>query len=929
MVVRQRFVNEGGGAAVTAAVHISGPHANFISRGTDSFEKGLLGPYSEITGLTSWLPETLQGSVLDTPSVEVILKDAALRYFNQSAGFFIPAGSRNTVAAADPAFSFAEYGDTLRHADLHARDVKVGDHVRLTTVVGGVEESFWTSVARLLPHYEASEIDPVVGLGANAAAVGADMATVPAGYDTTGFNPTLTLSPGMGDNLLAKGSANAVYTVEVVSGGDIDTARFRVVASNGDNLYGVKAERVTLGDDTKCEIELGTIGLTLTYEDVTDLVFAVGMFTSVQVAAQYTPSVLTAGGMYTAPATNKAPKETIYTVTVTRGGSVPAAGSPASDYECAILSVTTNTGIDGASRVLVKEAGTIGFGRYGIQIAVPEGYLSLGDRYFITARTQYAKRLPYIGLRDNIPNHWVSASDISLMPLELFISKPEAVVPALSVDPLSGSATANWAIENRAVQVFANLTLTDPSWTVFGDVAPLPVIANAKTKAYLTGRYFVSDLVGMVTQVTTAEELDEIVSGPVDPSNPLKYAAFHTLAGGDGSQVLLTAVADPSSLEEWERVTDLISARDDVFHVFPLCYGDKQVTDLFYRHIREMNQDEAAKERLLYLIDYTPDYLLLAQGTEETPYEGRLSLETDTSSLQYLAFTSDTSEIDFIQLGVRAGDVIHANPVYNAAGNLVWSTYPIAEVINAATVRLAIAPTTVDPTPAVFEVWRNQTSREKSEIIASTAGIQDMLVRYLLVDNLDKAVDPIGPASTFVGLIGSVVPHQGVSWYPLSGWSGDGWQGQFSNAEMNHMAGNGVTILTRHGDGYISARHSVTTAKAPLAGQPETALSLKLSEEMYVRNALLLKKEFRGALRGFVGVTNLVQGTTTAIEANLVATARFLQSDNDYPTLGGRILSELQDLEIRRHILHRDHLIVSFKVECPFALNTLDCTIYV
>jgi hypothetical protein len=515
--------------------------------------------------------------------------------------------------------------------------------------------------------------------------------------------------------------------------------------------------------------------------------------------------------------------------------------------------------------------------------------------------------------------------------VDLFIPRETLVVPS-SLLTESG-VVDNWTIDERTVRIRPNLRVNDPSWTRYGETETLPVIprGNGQTKAYLTFRYFVSDLVGTITQVISAAELDQIVSGPTDPSNPLKYAAFNALAGEDGSQVLLTAVANPSDLSEWEHVCDLISERDDVFHVFPLCYGDKKVQDLFYRHIQAMNQDEVAKERVLYLLDYTKDTMVLVQGTEDVPYEGSMSVEADVSGLEYVAFTSQTAEVNFMELGVRRGDMIRTNFDFDLSGNLVASSYTIAEVINASTVRLEgnSSEYTIDPAASVFEVWRNLTTAEQREVIADTAGIQDMLVRYILIDNVDKSIDPIGPASTFIGLIGAVVPHQGVSWYPLSGWSGDGWQGKFSNADLNHMAGNGVLIITRHADGFVAARHSVTTAKAPLAGQSETALTLKMSEEMFIRNALLLKKEFRNALRGFVGVTNLVPGTIAAIEANLTATANYLKTDNEYPSLGGRITSDLQDVNIRQHVFHRDTLVVSFKVECPFALNALDCTIFI
>ena len=65
-------------------------------------------------------------------------------------------------------------------------------------------------------------------------------------------------------------------------------------------------------------------------------------------------------------------------------------------------------------------------------------------------------------------------------------------------------------------------------------------------------------------------------------------------------------------------------------------------------------------------------------------------------------------------------------------------------------------------------------------------------------------------------IIGSVVPHQGVSWCPLAGFNADQWTGRFSTAQLNHMAGNGVLLITKHADGYICARHAVTTSKSPL-----------------------------------------------------------------------------------------------------------------
>jgi hypothetical protein len=932
MVIRQRFVDDGGAAAVASAVHISGPHANFVSRGMASFDQGLLGEYSEETGLISWLPSVLQNNVLDTSSVELVMQDAALRYFrSQAEPFLIPAASRNVVAAA-PAlqasnFSFQNFGASPRYSAFFERDVRVGDLVRLTAAIDGETRTFWSSVARLLPRYVPGEIMPTSMPGTNNAAASLTETISIVSTDMLGAEISTAQVAGWSESLLEKGTAEATYIVQTVIGGDAASARFRITASNGDSVSSASLTP----NGTDYELPFGTLsGVNIVFSETTpgDLTFVAGTTITLRAVARYTPITMMAGGDYTAAATERAPRETTYIVTVTQGGFVSDI-PPANEIERharPVLSVTTNTGADRAPLVRVEQADiAIPVGRFGVHLTVPEGYLVEGDKFYITAKSSYSDTVPFLGLRDNIPSNWMSSSDTPVT-LELFISRSEVVVPASVMS--SGGTVGNWSITNRAIQIRPHLSLYDSSWTVGGEQVPLPVISRSRLRTYLTFRYFVSDLVDGLTLVTSLAELEELVSGPVDPSNPLKYAAYHALAGGEGSQVLLTAVADPTDIAEWERVTDLISERDDVFHVFPLCYGDKQVTDLFYRHVQAMNQDGVAKERLLYLLDYTPELMPLAQGSEDVPYEGAFSVETEMSGMEYIAFTSRAASMDFLALNLRAGDIIRTNFVYDLAGELTWTDYTIADILNSSTVRLVGDSTAWegDETTMVFEVWRHQTPREQREVIAGTAGIQDMLVRYILVDNADPSVDPLGPASTLVGLIGSVVPHQGVSWYPLAGWSSDHWQGKYSNADLNHMAGNGVLIITRHADGFVAARHAVTTAKAPLAGQPETALTLKMSEEMYIRNALLIKKEFRSALRGFVGVSNLVPGTVTAIKANLIATANHLMSDIDYPTLGGRITSDIQNLNIRRHRLFRDTLVVTFKVECPFALNALDCT---
>jgi hypothetical protein len=467
----------------------------------------------------------------------------------------------------------------------------------------------------------------------------------------------------------------------------------------------------------------------------------------------------------------------------------------------------------------------------------------------------------------------------------------------------------------------------------------LPVFGFAGNKtgrAYLDTVYYVNDLVNKITTINSLNALNATISGPVDSRNPLKLAAYYAIANGAGSQVLLTSVADPTNIKEWERVTELISDRDDVFHVFPLTQGNQAVIDLFYQHILLSNQDETARERVLYLASGDKPIKALLTDNNGDVVVGRLSIESSIGTSEYLAYSIETDGIDFNDLGVRPGDDIRTNYDYDDAGQEIYTTYKVDSIINGAMVRLVGSttdaqgnPVRVDTnTPLRFEVWRVETNDEFADSIANTAGIQSHLVRYIYTDNADPNFDQITTAAALIGLIGSVVPHQGVSWYPLSGFSSATWTQRFSKSQLDHMGGNGVLLITPL-DSDVAARHAVTTNKAPLVSEPQTNLNLKLTEEMFIRNMLLIKKEFRAVVRrGYVGVTNNVQGTWDALAHAIEARAGILRQDINYPMLGGRITSGPDDLIIQPHAILSDRLWISFHIAGPLPLNGLDMTIY-
>jgi hypothetical protein len=356
---------------------------------------------------------------------------------------------------------------------------------------------------------------------------------------------------------------------------------------------------------------------------------------------------------------------------------------------------------------------------------------------------------------------------------------------------------------------------------------------------------------------------------------------------------------------------------------------------MFFQHTLTMNDKYVGKERRLYLMSNDQRTVKLADSIGEIKLKGKISVDSQNEA-EYVAFNVDDddafNDFSFIDLGLREGDIIRAHYYYDTQGELQYDEYVIEDVINASSVRLKIAVGKVqtDDITQTFEVWRNQTNREYSRKIAEVSGYQSELLLYIKSDNAQPGYSPLSGAAYLVGLIGAVVPHQGVTWYPFDGFSADEWIGEFSSDDLNFMAGNGVSLITRHSDGYVCVRHAVTANKYPVAGKAISDLDLKLCEEMYGRNALLCKKEFREVFRnGYIGVTNVTDSTLDSLAVALHRVADYLAISQDVPNLGGRIEKDsFHILQLRRNEVLRDEVICEIECRGPFPMNRLEATLY-
>jgi hypothetical protein len=939
VIVRQVFTDDLSAVAVAANVHISGPHTNVISEADGNLEEGFLGTYSADDGIYVELPSVVRGSIVKQDATRVLIKNALLRYYeNNDAQFFIPANSKNMVSAGsvltDKQFSFRTNGLYPRYIDFYDRDARTGDVVELTADVDGQLETFVTTIASFEPNLvpgEVGTVEPDVNNpGSNTGTV-----TFDADASTGTSEPTVGGLNDWGEYYRTQGFLTDVYTLKVTTAAAAGVdSKFSFTSASGYSEQNISAT----ADTGIFRVALGNSDVAVSWEDT--VTFDAGETFVFNVTYDTEVPYITVGGTYAAAASTGQPRTNTYIITVTKSGKIPSDANATGEElrNAPTLSVQTADGSDKTPLVRVTQKRTdITISRYGVTASFDNDYLVAGSKFYVTVYSPYTSYIPSLILNKNLPASWLD-SDPRDVNVKFYLVDEQLEVGEHTMT--STGRQTNWTLDQTegSIQVKSNLELPTPSFTQGGIPVPLPVFgfeSNKTGRAYLETVYYVNDLVNRITPITSLALLNSTISGPTDSRNPLKLAAFYAIANGAGSQVLVTSVADPDNIQEWQNVTDLISDRDDVFHVLPLTQGRQNVIDLFYQHTLVSNQDEAARERVLYIISGDSPIKSILTDNYGDVVLGKLSVEQGIGTTTYLAYSVETEGIDFNDLGVRPGDELRTRYDYDESGAEIYKSFKVDSIINGGMVRLVEAVTSVgsgavtaDAIPLRFEIWRTETNDEFADSIAATAGIQSHLVRYIYTDNADPDFDQITTGAALVGLIGSVVPHQGVSWYPLSGISADPWTQRFSKTQLDHMGGNGVLLITPL-DSDVVARHAVTTNKAPLASEAQTNLNLKLTEEMFIRNMLLLKKEFRTVVRrGYVGVTNNVEGTYAAIEHALNVRADILRSSINYPMLGGRITSGPDNLVIEPHAILSDRLWISFTITGPLPLNGLEMTIY-
>jgi hypothetical protein len=903
--VFQEFQDIPTGFLDTLRAHISGPHA-FLLRYDEPDEKALaaLGHYDPDQGNAHVWPERPPGGVVDRSYTKLHIDNARLQYFEDLIGAddAVAAVSAQRIRITNNTYGFQANGDDWpRLPALYSRDVKPGDRIYIRGVAGGTQYTLNTFVKAI----EADQVAAIVGpataspdnWGTQVAAATVTK-TTPSGVATG--NDMALAADGTNYSALADGFMTDTYTVEVVKssvGGDLTTAELRVTTASG-----VDDELSVTPGAAGAAFAVGTRGLRLTFTTTGGDDLVVGQSWDVLVHDEYTALTADSGGTY------RGGSSTTYIVEFTRGGFL-AEPDPSRRPQ---FRASTVHGTDSSPPLTVVAAGTAyPVGTQGATITLtgtPTG-IRKGDRFYIAVTAAGDGRMGTIVLGHSLPAALVSplATDLDL---RLFIERD------IMIDELPGD-DPNWTQSDTELTAKAGLVAYDEEFTDGETPRALTIDSGDLFVEY---RAWLPGLANRVGTINDVAQLDDQISGPLHPDNPLKWGVFKALSNANGSEVKYTAVADPTVTANWINVLELINGRDDVYNLVPLTF-DKTVLDLFAAHVDSQSAPQAARWRCLFgsVKAETQRAVVNTSNSEDGDVVlARIGDDAGTSNTQYTWLTVPAGNANFLTNKVLPGDIVRTSYGLDAARNEVYEEYVVDEVINEDTIRLVSGPDSGIPVPQKIEVWHHMTKDEIATDVARQIGVYaDRRVKMAWPDVVGSGgilQEGYFLAAALAGLRSGVAPHQGLTNVELKGFDDlSRTTDFFGGAQLNTLAEAGAWIVTQAPDGTVYTRHALTT----------NTQDVNTSEEMVTANIDSISYVFARRLAPFIGRMNVTPSALLVLEVQIDAVINLLKTSGYIARLGPQLIDGTI-LKLQRHAIQRDRVVCVLDVALPYPLNNLE-----
>lgn len=931
--VFQQFTQAPAAAVNPLRAMVIGPHFKVVDYEDGD---GLLGQYDPDNDTAYDWPDRPAGGIVDETFTKVFVKDALLRYYQNTAGgadaIEAVLDRPNRIRAND--VNFKANGDDFPLDDaFYSRAVQVGDIARLYANVDGTTHELWTRVTDILPDYAAAAVDATgVADSDNSAAVAGGNAAV--SNTGTGGGSRSIASNAIGATTsstyvgFADGYVTETYTIEITTASVSGVgALARVTSASGTD------------DDTDVPITatgqtIGSRGTTFNWGGSGE--WNVGDKFVLICRSNYVVPDVTAGGSFDSDA------DITYIVTVTKGGASATAE----------VSVSTLNGSDISGPHVVTELSAVSIGTKGVTVTFNEAggtlYLTKGEKWYITCTGRAEEGYKTLVLADNLPtalrastteyggvNSSSSMTLVADLNLSLYVRKTIELTP----ERLPSPPDLNWEHGETQLTVNAGVTVYDDDFVDDdGDSIALTLDADSNglwSKVYVTYRALLQTFASSINEISDIEDVEDQL-GPITADNPLALGVWFALRNANGSTVLFMGVPTNDN-DGYSEVLDKASQREDVYTIVPLT-RDTTIQNTVAAHVEAMSAAERNRWRIAFFNGLSSasnplvaeDALYPLGGTtayDDTDLLATVTDDPDASGTQYtlVEWADNPAGGGFVDMEVRAGDLFRTNYQGDGFGGETYDEYVVDSVISNQQLRLLAGPAAAINVARKFSVHRSYTKTEEATAYGAKAGVfASRRIYYvwpdLIEDSAGTQIDGFYLCAAIAGLISGVVPQQGLTNVELTGFgSVTRTTAYFSQAQLDTMAEAGVWIVAQDAQtGLIYTRHELSTS----------TVDVNERELMVVKNVDSISRVHFTRLKPFIGKANVQPRLFVLLRRQLLETNDYLRSQGSTAALGGQLISA-EIVELRAHTVNPDQVVIVMNITVPYPLNVIELTLVV
>ena len=877
---------------------ICGPnYALFRYNNAEEKQNAYLGDYVR-TGQTSYVwPNRPAGATIDQDWVRLFFDNAWLRYAHlETPTYTIRAVEGHPNRVNFDNLNLATYSDGIttwaRNAVFQERDVRPGDAVRLTWDKGAGVQTMTSKVLRLVH----DRLDSTIGVPTDDADnVGASAQ----GEEITLTSGTAGLITATADGSSYDGSATGdieeTYIISVVTPGPFGTARVRVTSASANDD---PVDTVLPLDGSP--VAIGSRGLTVTFATGTGE-FESNMIWTVDVAQDWTPATLDAGGIYVGPNSG------MYIITVTKGGLW------ADDPEIFVSSTGT---LDSSGPYTVAEGDDIVLPT-GVILEFPASAsafgLAQGDRYYLNVAASRNGPIRTIELLNSLPSEVFEDGSEPAAALNAELS----LVKNLEIPQLRSSMVPNWTTTDAEITVYPAVTGFDSSWVnSVGTMLEMPVI---RADQFVQYRALLNQHANAVSEISDISDVETLL-GPAVEANPLSLGVLKALTNSGGVAVKFMATLGDSTTD-YSRAIDAVYDRQDTYGLVPLTHN-RAVQDLVAAHCLASSVAERGRWRVCWFSaeveEISPRVITDPSGNM---YMGTIKDDPDTTSV--VDYTRlHCNEGTFVDDGVTSGDIVRTLYIVDpVTGQEMYQEFVVDAVLTNEDIRLVAGPSTAINVPSRFEIWHPNTRDEQADNVGFFAGtFSSHRVRVVFPDRIGSAgvlMDGMFAAAALAGLRSGVNFHQGLTNVELAGFDDVSRTTEdFSGRQLDNMASKGVWIVTQDTEtGMVYTRHQLTTDMS----------ALQFREDSYVSNFDAISYFFLRFFRNsrYIGRRNITPALMAQLDADFLGQVEFLKVTTDVADLGPQLLdAELVELAV--HPTLQDRVRARLLLDLPAPLNGLE-----